>query len=100
MGKPITDWEVETGGTLGVAAEYTPVEYPRSDENRGQTSRSNKGAASRSDSIQEDRALNTTGDVNSPRRDASVDYEAGPYPEGVSVNEETGGIDEGDGASR
>jgi len=96
----IGDFEVETGGTLGVGAEYTPVEYPRTDENRGQTSMSNKGAASRSDSIAADRAMNTTGNEQSPRRDATVNYEAGTYPEGVNVVEDAGGIDEGDGASR
>jgi len=30
----IGDWDLETGGTLGVGAESTPVEYPRSDAKR------------------------------------------------------------------
>ena len=98
MGKPITDWEIETGGTLGVGAEYTPVEYPRSDVNRGQVSNSNKGAASRNDVALDAVAQNTTGNVNVARRDASVNYEAGPYPEVVDDGSE--GVDEGDGASR
>lgn len=103
MGKPITDWEVdERGSTPSVmhsaAAEYTPVEYPRSNEQRGQVSESNKGAASRSDGIQADRAFNPDGTSNSPRRDAMVNYNAGPYPK--FIDDGAGGMDEGDGASR
>lgn len=45
MGKPITDWEVETGGTLGVGAEQSPVVFPRSEADRSQ-SNNNKGGAS------------------------------------------------------
>ena len=98
MGKPITQWEVENSGTLGEGAEYTPVQYPRTDENRGQVSYSNKGAASRSDKVADSVAQNTTGDINVPRRAADVNYEAGPYPE--VVDDGTEGVDEGDGASR
>lgn len=77
--------------------EFTPVQYPRSDENRGQVSWSNKGAASREDEIYPDREMNPTGDGESPRRMGDVNYDAGPYP---VVEEGTGGVDEGDGASR
>lgn len=91
-------WELETGGTLGTGGEYTPVQYPRSDANRGQVSNSNKGAASRNDIPLESVAQNTDGNTNVPRRDASVVYDAGPYPK--FVDDGTDGMDEGDGASR
>jgi hypothetical protein len=96
MGKPITQWEVEDSGTLGVGAEYTPVEYPRSDVNRGQVSNSNKGAASRTDIVLDSVALNDTGNVNVPRRDASVKYDAGPYP---VIDDADEGVDENDGGT-
>lgn len=89
-------WEIENGGTLGTGGEYTPVEYPRSNENRGQSDDNNKGAASRTDSIAGDRQLNTTGNEQSPADRIPVDYEVGPYP----AVDEVGGVDEGDGASR
>ncbi len=95
-------WELaeEQPSAMGDGFEVTPVEYPRSDINRGQVSYSNKGAASRNDIVLDAVASNTTGNTNVPRRAASVNYEAGTYPEGVMVNEDMGGIDEGDGASR
>ena len=88
-------WELEEGGTLGAGAELEPVQFPRSDENRGQVSLSNKGAASRTDSIEADREMNTTGNEQSPRRDAEVNYEAGPYP---AIDDNTEGVDESGGS--
>lgn len=91
------NWTVEEGGTLGAGSDgVTPVLYPRSDANRGQSDDNNKGAASRQDSIATDRQMNTTGDEESPRSTADVDYTVGPYP----AVDEVGGVDEGDGASR
>lgn len=90
------NWSVEIGGTLGDGSEdNAPVQYPRSDLNRGQSD-NNKGAASRGDNVLDAVALNTTGNINVPGSTADVDYKVGPYP---SV-EEVGGVDEGDGASR
>lgn len=88
-------WELENGGTLGQGSDSTPVLYPRSDLNRGQSD-NNKGNASTSDNVLDAVALDNTGNVNVPRNTADVNYEVGPYP---SV-EELGGVDEGDGASR
>lgn len=89
-------WEIEQNGTLGTGAEYSPVQYPRSNEKRGQSDDNNKGGASRTDSIANDRRMNTTGNEESPCQDLDVQYNVGPYP---SVDE-VGGVDEGDGASR
>lgn len=86
------NWEVETNGTLGEGAEYTPVQYPRTDVNRGQMSNSNKGAASRNDIALDAVATDTTGNINVPRRMADVKYDAGPYP---VVDDGTEGVDEG-----
>lgn len=85
------DWQVEEGGTLGEGKEVSPVQYPRSDENRGQVSLSDKGAASRTDNIAEDRSMNPTGNEQSPRRDADVNYKAGPYP---TIDDNAEGVDE------
>ncbi len=91
-------WELETNSSiLGTGGKYMPVEFPRSDINRGQMSNSNKGAASRTDIVLDSVALNTDGNTNVPRRDAMVKYDAGPYP---CVDDGTEGVDEGDGASR
>lgn len=76
----IGHWELETGGTLGQGGEYQPVGYPRSDEVRGQSDDNNKGGASRTDSIAQDREMNKTGDEQSPRNGLPVDYKVGPYP--------------------
>ena len=102
MGKPITAWELDDRGATpsvmhNAAPEYTPVEYPRSDVNRGQMSNSNKGAASRNDIALDAVALNTDGNTNVPRRDAKVDYEAGPYPKILDDADE--GVDENDGGT-
>lgn len=40
----ITDWTVETNGTLGKGGEYTPVAYPRSDAERQGEGDVNPGA--------------------------------------------------------
>lgn len=85
-------WQVEENGTLGEPYEGMPVMYPRTDVNRGQVSNSNKGAASRNDIPLDAVAVNTTGNINVPRRDAEVVYEAGPYP---VVDDNAGGVDEG-----
>lgn len=79
-------WELdERGATPSVmhnaAPENTPVGYPRSEADRAM-SNNNKGGAS----------------VDSGP--GTVDYEVGAYPEGVNINEDVGGVDEGDGASR
>lgn len=92
----IGDWEIEKGGTLGEGVQASPVQYPRSNENRGQSDDNNKGGASRTDSIERDRELNTTGNEESPRTTEDVNYEVGPYPSVDDVS----GVDEGDGASR
>lgn len=90
------DWSVEGGGTLGEGSDgITPVLYPRSDLNRGQSD-NNKGAASVEGDVLSAVSLNTDGNTNVPRNTADVKYDVGPYP---SV-EEVGGVDEGDGASR
>ncbi len=89
-------WELETAGTLGDAYEGMPVEYPRSDINRGQVSNSNKGAASRTDIVLDAVAMNDTGNVNVPRRDATVNYAAGPYP---VIDDADEGVDENDGGT-
>lgn len=74
------DWSVETGGTLGEGSDgITPVLYPRSDLNRGQSD-NNKGNASTSDNVLNAVALNNTGDINVPRNTADVNYKVGPYP--------------------
>lgn len=77
------DWQVEEGGTLGEGVQASPVQYPRSNENRGQSDDNNKGGASRTDSIARDRELNTTGNEQSPRNLEDVNYKVGPYPEAV-----------------
>lgn len=97
-------WELaeEQPSAQGSGGEYSPVLYPRSNENRGQSDDNNKGGASRNDSLAADRVSNTTGYGQSPRSTQDVDYEVGTYPEGVNVNgtDDIGGVDEGDGASR
>lgn len=93
-------WELETNGTLGQGGEYIPVQYPRSNENRGQSDDMNKGGASRTDSIATDRVRNTDGNGESAMQPMDVDYGVGTYPKGFEVNEDMGGVDEGDGASR
>ena len=84
-------WELEEGGTLGAGAELEPVQFPRSDANRGQSDDNNKGAASVTDSIASDRARNVTGNEQSPRHDGDVDYGVGPYP---AIDDNTEGVDE------
>lgn len=92
-------WELADGqmGVQGDGFTATPMLYPRSNENRGQSDDNNKGAASRTDSIARDRALNTTGNEESPRNTEDVNYKVGTYP---VVEVDGGGVDEGDGASR
>lgn len=85
----IGEWNVETGGTLGDGIETSPVQYPRSNENRGQSDDNNKGAASRTDSIARDRELNTTGNEQSPRNLEDVQYDVGPYP-AVEIEQDEG----------
>lgn len=58
----IGDWDIETGGTLGMGSDNTPVRYPRSEADRA-ISNNNKGGAS----------------VDAGP--GQVDYEKGPYPE-------------------
>ena len=84
----IGEWNIETGGTLGDGIETSPVQYPRSNENRGQSDDNNKGGASRTDSIAKDRELNTTGNEQSPRTTEDVNYGVGPYPEAVIATED------------
>lgn len=91
----MSKWQLEENGTLGEGHNLSPVAFPRTDENRGQVSHSNKGAASRTDKIMDAVAIDTTGNENVPRRDAEVNYKAGPYP---VVDDGTEGVDEGDGA--
>lgn len=92
-------WELkeEEVSVQGDGIVAIPVLYPRSNENRGQSDDNNKGGASRSDSIATDRSLNTTGNEESPRNPADVNYQVGTYP---VVEVDGGGVDEGDGASR
>lgn len=90
-------WQLEEGGTLGQGGEYNPTLYPRSNLNRGQSDDNNKGAASRTDSIETEMRINKTGNEQVPVETIDVDYKVGPYP---TVEEGTEGVDEGDGASR
>jgi len=72
----IGEWSVETGGTLGQGGEFTPVQYPRSGDDRD-ISTQFKGAASLSDSIDNAVATNTDGNTSVPRHaDTPIDYEA------------------------
>lgn len=91
------EWVLNNDNPMGDGSTVTPMLYPRSNENRGQSDDNNKGGASRNDSIARDRVLNTTGNEESPRNTEDVDYKVGPYP---VVEEGTDGVDEGDGASR
>jgi len=81
-------WELETGGTLGDGYECQPVQFPRSDLNRGQSD-NNKGAASKADNVLDAVALNDTGNVNVPRREGDVQYDVGPYP-AVEIEQDEG----------
>lgn len=85
----IGKWEIENGGTLGQGGEFAPVQYPRSNANRGQSDDNNKGGASRTDSIEKDRTLNTTGNEQSPRHTEDVQYDVGPYP-AVEIEQDEG----------
>lgn len=70
------DWTVEKGGTLGEGNTNTPVQYPRSGDDRD-ISTMNKGAASQNDNIDAAVATNSTGNSNVPRHaDTPIDYEA------------------------
>ncbi len=82
-------WELEEGGTLGEPYEGSPALYPRSNANRGQSDDNNKGGASRTDSIERDRTLNTDGDGQSPRDPRDVQYDVGPYP-AVEIEQDEG----------
>ena len=66
-------WELEEGGTLGQGGEYTPVQYPRSNDERA-LSNNNKGGASVDGGL------------------GAVDYKVGPYP---VVEDMVDGVDEG-----
>ena len=86
MGKPITDWEIDERGAApsvmtNAGAEYTPVKYPRSGDDRG-IETSNKGGASQADVIDASVAANTTGNINVERHaDTPIDYTQGGTPD-------------------
>ena len=63
-------WQLEEGGTLGTGADYTPVQYPRSDA---------------------DRSGGVDGEVADP---AAHEAESGETPN-VDTQELTGGVDIG-----
>lgn len=81
-------WELEEGGTLGEGYECAPVQYPRSDLNRGQSD-NNKGGASQDGDVLAAVALNTTGNINVPRREGDVQNDVGPYP-AVEIEQDEG----------
>lgn len=98
----IGDWELDDRDAApsvmhNAKAENYPVQYPRSNENRGQSDDNNKGAASVTASIAADRAVDTTGNESAPLDTRQVDYTVGTYP---VVDEDGDGVDEGAGASR
>lgn len=73
----IGDFEVVSNGDLGAGGEFTPVQYPRSGDERD-IGIQYKGAASQGDNINDAIATNTTGDVNVPRHaDEPIDYAYG-----------------------
>ena len=71
----IGDWEVETGGTLGVGYDCSPVQYPRSQEDRD-IGTQNKNAASQHELPTDAVKINTDGNTNVPRHaDTPINYE-------------------------
>lgn len=74
------DWTVETGNVLGEGGEYTPVQYPRSGDDRN-VGIQYKGAASQGDDINAAVAKNNTGNVNVPRHaDVPINYDSDGEP--------------------
>lgn len=81
----IGDFDVVSNGDLGAGGEFTPVQYPRSGDERG-ISIQYKGGASQGDNINDAAATNSTGNVNVPRHaDTPIDY---GYDMDVSTGDE------------